>query len=178
MNSRIDVPVMLTALAGAALWSACGNDDGGVLLDAGDGSTADGGAIDGGVVMCDVTPTFTSLYQKIFADTVANQTCSTSGCHAPVVSGGLDMSGSKMNAYSALVNADTFCQAPCQPQAKALFPKRVVPGNAGMSFLYEKISKGAPASSKGGSRMPLGSMLQQCQIDVIKQWIDDGAMNN
>jgi hypothetical protein len=185
MNPRIDVLAMLTALASGAILSACG-DDGGHLLDAGNpdativdgGPPTDGGATDGGEV-CDVTPTFTSIYAKIFSASVTPfPTCALSGCHAPVTSAMLDMSGSKDMAYAALVGADTFCQSPCQPDAKAMFPKRVVAGSADTSFLYEKISKNSPAGGKGGTRMPQGGALTSCEIDAIKQWINDGAMNN
>ena len=53
---------------------------------------------------------------------------------------------------------------------------RVIPGNAESSYLIHKL-EGRPTIA--GARMPLnGPYLTAGQIDVIKQWIDEGAAND
>ena len=47
---------------------------------------------------------------------------------------------------------------------------RIVPGDSGNSFLYEKI-----AGNGNGLRMPPTGPLSKEQIDTIKAWIDQGA---
>lgn len=54
---------------------------------------------------------------------------------------------------------------------------RVVPGDSANSYLYQKVSMDSPP--EGGARMPFGGPpLSQSQIDLIKSWIDQGALNN
>ena len=54
----------------------------------------------------------------------------------------------------------------------ALF--RVLPGDPDMSYLIEKLEQDMPT---GGLRMPRNGppYLDQADIDVIRQWITDGA---
>jgi mono/diheme cytochrome c family protein len=47
----------------------------------------------------------------------------------------------------------------------------VTPGNATQSPLYDKLL----SNPQKGSRMPQGSSLSQTQIDLIKDWINQGA---
>ena len=56
---------------------------------------------------------------------------------------------------------------------------RIEPGDPDNSYLVHKI-QGTQASVGGtGERMPLGRpALTQEQIDIIRAWIADGAMNN
>jgi hypothetical protein len=49
---------------------------------------------------------------------------------------------------------------------------RVTPGNSSASALYLRVSGMCSA------RMPLGGSLTPAQIDRIRQWIDQGALNN
>ncbi len=51
---------------------------------------------------------------------------------------------------------------------------RVVPNEPENSILYKKID----GSGAYGSNMPLGGSLSQAQINTIKQWIQEGALNN
>jgi hypothetical protein len=53
---------------------------------------------------------------------------------------------------------------------------RVVPGDSGTSFVYNKIHQAAPLC---GQRMPLdGAMLDDADQSTIKDWIDQGAQRN
>jgi hypothetical protein len=50
---------------------------------------------------------------------------------------------------------------------------RVIPGNPDDSFLIHKLQ----GNQAFGERMPLnGPYFQQVTIDVIRQWIQDGAL--
>ena len=70
------------------------------------------------------------------------------------------------NAYANLVNVRSVQVA----------LNRVTPGNAENSYLIHKIDGRAGIV---GDRMPTnGPFLTAAQIDIIKQWINDGARNN
>jgi hypothetical protein len=53
---------------------------------------------------------------------------------------------------------------------------RVLPGESGLSFVYDKISRVAPLC---GERMPPdGPPLEPAEQQTIKDWIDQGARRN
>ena len=77
---------------------------------------------------------------------------------------GLDLTSG--NAYSNLVNVPSVQTA----------LNRVTPGDAENSYLIHKLDG---RSGIVGDRMPTnGPFLTTAQIDVIEQWINDGAQNN
>ena len=77
---------------------------------------------------------------------------------------GLDLTSG--NAYANLVNVLSVQTA----------LNRVTPGDAENSYLIHKLDG---RSSIVGDRMPTnGPFLTTAQIDVIEQWINDGARNN
>jgi hypothetical protein len=102
-------------------------------------------------------PTLASIQANIFTPT-----CAVSGCHG----GAGAMLGLRLDAgfsYASLVNMPSFYDSTLL---------RVKPGDPEASFLIQKLEP-APAF---GDRMPLtGCCLQQVTIDVIRQWIQDGA---
>ncbi len=105
--------------------------------------------------------TFSSIQSTIF-----NQNCAISGCHlggsAPL---GLELS--EANAYGNLVNV------PSQGVPSLL---RVEPNEPDSSYLVRKLEGGPNIV---GAQMPRGrAPLSQDEIDLIRQWIDDGAKNN
>jgi CHRD domain/Bacterial Ig domain len=92
-----------------------------------------------------------------------------SGCHTGptggILPGGMNLS-SKANSYAALVNVPSL----------EVSLDRVEPGNPDASYLIRKL-EGGPGIS--GDRMPQGGpFLNQATIDMIRQWISDGAPNN
>ncbi len=93
-----------------------------------------------------------------------------SGCHS--VGGIADLDGialrlTAQESFAGLVNQNSV-------QDTSLII--VVPGDSASSLLVEKIESSNPAV---GARMPLfGPALTQAEIDLIKNWIDQGAMNN
>lgn len=93
-----------------------------------------------------------------------------SGCHSGPTSNtlpsGMNLT-STANSYAALVNKPSLQQGALD---------RVEPGDPDASYLIRKL-EGGPGIS--GSRMPQGGpYLNQATIDMIRQWIADGAANN
>jgi hypothetical protein len=90
--------------------------------------------------------------------------CAFVGCHAGAApQAGQDLSAG--NAYESLVNVESTQVAGVQ---------RVLPGDPDASFLLEKVSSDQP---RVGSRMPLaGSPLSEDEIDMIREWIRQGAL--
>ena len=98
---------------------------------------------------------------------VFTQSCA--GCHSGPTSGslpsGMDLS-STANSFAALVNVTSL-------QVNTL--NRVTPGDTANSYLIQKLEGTAAV----GVRMPQGGpFLDQATMDMIKQWINDGAPNN
>ncbi len=50
----------------------------------------------------------------------------------------------------------------------------VVPGDPCASVLYQKLSPGPPF----GSRMPLGAVLGDAQLQIVHDWLAEGALDN
>ncbi len=92
------------------------------------------------------------------------------GCHSP--GGSAAISGIPMiltadQAYDAIV---------AQPSVQDPAWTLVVPGDAESSLLYLKVSSDTPPV---GVRMPRFSpVLSATQIGLIRDWIDQGALNN
>lgn len=109
----------------------------------------------------DTTISFSGQIQPIFT-----KNCALSGCHAgahPVHNQNL----SAGQAYSNIVNV---------PSAEKPGYDRVKPFSPDSSYLYLKIT-GSPLIT--GVQMPyLRPALPQSDISAIKQWIEQGALNN
>ncbi len=109
-------------------------------------------------------PTFAANYSEIQAN-VFTPGCATSGCHI----GGGAPEGLRLdeaNSYALLVGV-----ASTQDPGVQL----VAPGNPNNSYLIQKLEGTASA----GAQMPLNaSPLDQPVIDIIRQWITDGAIDD
>ena len=132
-----------------SLLSACaGNGEG---LDE-NGRPLDGG--DSGTLQ----PTFQSIQDHVF-------TPICTACHAGAAAP-LGLRLEEGASYALLVNASSV-------EVPAL--RRVEPGNPDASYIIQKLEGTAAV----GGRMPLnGPALPQATIDVIRQWITDGATND
>ena len=100
--------------------------------------------------------TFTSIQTEIL-----NKSCAFSGCH---VSGSVNpnLSG---NSYANIVS-----------KKSSTGMDYIKPNDPNNSYLLQKI---LGSSVINGSRMPLNSSpLSQEKINVITEWINDGAKNN
>ena len=119
----------------------------------GDGLDETGRPIDTGPLP--LAPTFASIQQNVF--TPFCTTCHA-GASAPV---GLRLD--EASSYAALVNTASV-------EVPAL--RRIRPGDPDASYLIQKIEGRAAV----GGCMPLGQpALPQATIDVIRQWVADGA---
>jgi hypothetical protein len=103
-------------------------------------------------------PTLASIQANIFTPT-----CAVSGCHSgPGAVLGLNLEAGQSAAN--LINVPSFYGG---------MVVRVIPGNPDDSFLIHKLQ----GNQAFGERMPLnGPYFQQVTIDVIRQWIQDGAL--
>lgn len=97
---------------------------------------------------------------------VFTPSCAVSGCHAnPGVNLGLDLSEGRtyMNTVGVTSAEDSTLL-------------RIDPGDPDASYLLRKL-RGDPNIL--GDRMPFGGpYLSQAEIDVIEQWVLDGAQDN
>lgn len=125
---------------------------------AGDGTGVDGGGgVNAGTTLsADVQPILTA-------------NCALSGCHV----GSDPQEGQNLSAgqtFSNVVNVASN-QLPTMD--------RVEPGQPDSSYLVHKIQGTHLQVGGTGDRMPLArSALSQAEIDVIRAWIQAGAMSN
>ena len=136
-------------------------DSAGIGLD-GDGDGDPGGRFEMAfeVQQPEVEATLTKIQAEIFTPT-----CATAGCH----SGANPPDGMNLEAglaYSNIVNVQSV-------QMPGL--ERIEPGNPDDSYLVRKIQ----GTGIVASRMPLGGpALSQEAIDLVRQWVLEGALDN
>jgi hypothetical protein len=104
-------------------------------------------------------PTLTELQTSIFTPV-----CAVDGCHAPPAQQGMNLTAG--NTYANTVGVDAVELPPF---------KRVVPNHSADSYLYMKLA-GDPRIL--GDRMPEGGILTATELDMVRAWIDAGALNN
>ncbi len=103
---------------------------------------------------------------SIIQTSIFSPSCAFSGCHIPNSLGPMPMRNAT-ESFNSLVNVNSI-------QRPTL--KRVQPGNAANSYIIQKLDG---ASGIFGARMPLGvPLLSTDEINLIRQWIDEGALNN
>lgn len=104
-------------------------------------------------------PNFSEIQSNVFTPS-----CATAGCHAGAgPSAGLNLDAA--NSYAELINI---------PSSQDSAIDRVEPGSPNTSYLIQKL-EGTAAT---GGLMPPGSALPQADIDAIRQWIQDGAIDD
>jgi len=145
---RLLAPGTWPALVCGGLLAACSGGDGSGLPGAEEPPTTD------------IAPLFSSLQSRVFTPT-----CATAGCHVGAgAPQGLRLDAA--NSYALLVDM-------ASSEVPSL--QRVAPGRPGDSYLVQKLEGTAAA----GARMPLGRPpLARATIDVIRQWITDGATDD
>lgn len=111
------------------------------------------------------TNTVAAEFSEIHAE-ILNVRCAKSGCHLDVRSPNM---ASAESAYLNLVN---------RPSSQGL--NYIQPGSPDSSYLYLKIIE--DDFGRQGTRMPRDGdaegYLSNAQIETIRQWILDGALNN
>lgn len=125
------------------------------------GGAAGGGATAGGA-------TFTQVFDAMFASSAA---VGCGACHGtgpnPNLNGGLGGLMTKEAAYEALVGK-TSSSAMCSGETY------VKAGDPEGSLLYQKVA----AAPMCGMRMPPGGMVPASDVELLKNWIMAGAMND
>lgn len=105
------------------------------------------------------SPVFSQIQVNVFTPS-----CATSGCHSGAgASAGLNLDST--NSYAQLVGIASSQDAGIQ---------RVLPGNPNNSYLIQKMEGTAAV----GGVMPPGGALPQATIDIVRQWITDGAIDD
>ena len=123
-----------------------------------------GGCSGGDGTGLDIPPPLEATFSSIQAN-VFTPSCATAGCHQ----GASAPQGLRLEealSYAMLVNV-----------ASSEDPGvlRIAPGNPGASYLVQKLE----GSASVGAQMPLNAApLSQATIDVIRQWITDGAVDD
>lgn len=109
-------------------------------------------------------PPLTAVFSDIQAN-VFTPNCATAGCHSGASAPqGLQLDAT--NSYPLLVGV-------ASSEVPAIL--RVAPGDPDNSYLIQKLEGTAAA----GAQMPLGrAPLPQATIDVVRQWITDGALDD
>lgn len=104
-------------------------------------------------------PNFSEIQANVFTPD-----CATSGCHAGANAvAGLNLE--ETNSYAMLVGIQSSQDAALQ---------RVEAGDPDNSYLVQKLE----GTASSGQQMAPGAPLPQAEIDVIRQWITDGATDD
>ena len=112
-------------------------------------------------------PTDTSTAVTYVADVLPIFQAQCMGCHAEGGSAGITLELTEESGYDRVVN---------QPSVQDASFTLVVPGDADASLLYRKVSSDTPPV---GGRMPLfRAPLSDADIEVIRNWIDQGAVRD
>ena len=126
------------------------------LVSCGSGSGGGGGSSGGGAGGAPLQATFASIQANVFTPICV-------ACHAGATAP-LGLRLASANSYALLVGV---------PSGEEPSLLRVEPGDPNNSYLIQKL-EGTAAT---GGRMPLdGTPLSQADINVIRQWIIDGAL--
>ena len=117
---------------------------------------------------CGIQPKLSDLKAKYFAFS-----CVFGGCHeAAAQEGGLNLEAADLHAELVDVPA---ADEKAGPRGKL----RIVPGDPDASFMVQKL-EGTQARDEGNI-MPDGTdepIDPECRIKMLRQWIQDGALNN
>ncbi len=117
----------------------------------------------GNAADCAASDTFDLIRRRVFGPSG----CRVTTCHGAGAEGGLDLQAGR--AYDDLVGAAAANEA-----AATAGKLRVVPGDAGSSFLVQKLT-GALAAGEG-EPMPFGrKAISAIELDLVRAWIDAGA---
>ena len=106
-------------------------------------------------------PTAVVAFNDVYTNVISG-TCTGGACHGGGA-GGLDLS-TEGKAYGNLVGT---------PSVGKPGATRVIAGDSAGSYLVDKL-EGAPGIA--GARMPTGSVLPAADLQLVKDWIDDGAV--
>ena len=159
--AKISLPISLLAGISFGILSGCGAGSGEGLDDSGRPVSESSGASPGDNP--DTTAPSSDLFTRIQTEILTPQ-CATSGCHNGTTSPlGLNLLEGK--SYDKLVGVGS---------SQTTGVKLVDANNADGSYLVHKIE----GTQTGGLQMPLyRPPLTAEQMQLVRQWIDEGALN-
>lgn len=117
---------------------------------------------------CNIQPKLSDLKAKYF-----EFSCVFGGCHEESAQEG------SLNLEAADLHAELVNVPAADEKAGPRGKLRVVPGNPDASFMVQKL-EGTQARDEGNI-MPDGTdepIDPECRIKMVRQWIQDGALNN
>ena len=132
-------------------------------VDAGD--PMDAGPEDNGVP-CQTPATLTSIQNQVFGPN-GQAHCNQGNCHGQAAAGGLSLIPGP-DLHMDLLGPTRNAQAP--------EPNIVVPGSPETSRLFVIMRDRQPAG--GGQPMPPAGPVPFCDLEIVRQWIADGALDN
>lgn len=98
--------------------------------------------------------------------TILSPKCATSGCHVPGGTGPMPLRTTN-ESFANLVGVASIQKTNLN---------RVQPGDPDNSYIVRKLEGGPDITDQ---RMPLGgSRLTDTEIDLVREWIANGALNN
>jgi len=175
-------PCVARAAVLAAPLFACGCDEGSPASPTFQAESIEAG-IANGYAVCppEMDAGFGSIYAQMLQTSCgidqANSCHSTSGAFGMLGSmNHLDFSIDAGAVYTELVGPDAGGQRAANVNGHASV-LRVVPGDAGASMLYIKLTLTSPDDPNYGSGMPFNAPGSVCPaaLDAVKTWIDQGA---
>jgi plastocyanin len=113
----------------------------------------------------DAPPIPDIVYHDPLIQNIWDNSCGGAGCHNPGLSGGMSLHPD--NAYDQTVD---------EPSTQAPGLDRIEPFDENDSYLWHKINGTQGSVGGGGSQMPLGGSLGATDIELLQQWILDGAL--
>jgi outer membrane protein assembly factor BamB len=109
---------------------------------------------------------FSTIYKQLIAPRCAGMVC-----HSASLGGRLSIPAS---ATASTVRASIVDHAATGSECSTSDMSLVVPGEPDMSLLYRKLTNEPPC----GSRMPPASALTASELDRVRQWIANGALDD
>jgi hypothetical protein len=137
--------------------------------------------VEASVVIC---PTLDPTFDSIRTNLLKTDSCGTDrggNCHSPGIgasnSGGLDYSVDASALYEEFLGATGTGALAQNIAGSTRNLRRVVPGDAGASFLYIKLITHTKADPNYGSGMPQDFPGAVCPsaVTAVQTWIDNGA---
>jgi hypothetical protein len=124
----------------------------------------------GALAGCSLDPTFSEINDKVLGPRCSAPTCHDSIDHKA----DLDL---ETDPYADLVDVMAMGDLTANPPSSPVDRVRVIPGDPDNSFLIIKLE--GDQESNEGVRMPnRGAHLRRYEIDAIREWILEGALNN
>jgi hypothetical protein len=161
----------VTGVSGVGVGPVAGS---GVQATAGASATGAGGAGGSGTAGGDAAPgTFSYLYKNVFVAVGCN---GGTLCHATAAATSLSLNN-RDQAYMSLVNVAAMGKNLVMgkgPDCKDSGLKRVVPGMPDQSLVMLKVESMQPC----GDPMPPTGPLSPDKVQMIRDWIMNGALNN